>query len=229
MMGVPRTSPSYRSYVLPCIAALCVHALLAVFVTGGFAAQPSQLRSVPPVKIVRASLVELKAVQPQRKRVQKKPAPVAKKKPAPVAKPAEPAKKKIVPKPADPEADRAAERALLEQMLADEEAELAADRERDQVERYVATMSAAIISRWNRPPSARNNMEVLLSIRLVPTGDVVSVSIKRSSGNSALDRSAVLAVEKVERFDMLQGMPGSLFEKHFRTIDIAFRPEDLRL
>jgi len=114
-------------------------------------------------------------------------------------------------------------------MLADEEAELAADRERDQVEHYVAAMSAAIISRWNRPPSARNNMQVLLSIRLVPTGDVVSVSIKRSSGNAALDRSAVLAVEKVERFAMLQGMPGALFEKHFRTIDIAFRPEDLRL
>ena len=38
-----------------------------------------------------------------------------------------------------------------------------------------ATIQRAVINRWTRPPSARNGMVSVLSIQLVPTGEVVGV------------------------------------------------------
>ncbi|NNC55789.1 MAG: cell envelope integrity protein TolA, partial [Pseudomonadales bacterium] len=230
------------SYLLPLLAACVVHALLAFIIVGGFAAS-TERKLVSPHKVIQASLVQLKPKEQQRKPVAKI-APVAKKAPA--------AAKKATPKPAPKQreslkkkqqaakkaaAEAAAqrakaeqiERARMEELLAQEEADLAQAAEFEQVAAYVAAMRAEIASYWSRPPSARNYMEVLLSIRLLPNGDVLSVTVKKSSGNSALDRSAVHAVEKVGRFEMLRGMPGRMFERNFRNIDIIFRPEDLRL
>ena len=59
-------------------------------------------------------------------------------------------------------------------------------------------------------------------------GEVVSVQVLRSSGNSAFDRSAVNAVEKAGAFPELQQLPGREFEKTFRRFRLLFRPEDLR-
>ncbi|NND39921.1 MAG: cell envelope integrity protein TolA, partial [Pseudomonadales bacterium] len=230
----------WYSYVLPLLAACVVHLLLAFLMVGGFNANPER-QLVSPHKVIQASLVELKpkAKTAARKKPPLKKAPVAKDKPVPEKKAL--AKKPAVKKRAaskEKQRDAAAarqreaeqrERARMQALLAQEEAELAQAAEFEQVAAYVALMRAEIASRWSRPPSARNYMEVLLSIRLLPNGDVVSVAVKKSSGNIALDRSAVHAVEKVGRFDMLSGMPGRLFERNFRSIDIIFRPEDLRL
>jgi colicin import membrane protein len=71
-------------------------------------------------------------------------------------------------------------------------------------------------------------MEVLLALQLIPTGEVVSVTVVRSSGNTAFDRSAINAVEKAERFPELQNLPSREFEKTFRRFRLLFRPEDLR-
>jgi len=94
---------------------------------------------------------------------------------------------------------------------------------------YVALIAGVIESNWNRPPSARNNMEVVLAIQMVPTGEVVSVRVLKSSGNSAFDRSAENAVLKAERFPELQQLPSRIFEANFRRLRLKFRPEDLRL
>ncbi len=233
------TGGHWQSYVVPCLAAFFIHLLLAFFVMGGFAGSPEPKQRIKPQKVISASLVELKkvkpAVKPRQKIKPKKSAPIAQKKPVSVVKPKKAVTKEKLAAVKPPKkaplnsAPAVLERQLLDELLNDEDRQLAKDREQDEVARYVAAMSAEIIGRWNRPPSARNHMQVLLSIKLVPNGDVVSVNIKEGSGNAALDRSASLAVEKVGRFDMLQGMPRQLFEKHFRNIEIAFRPEDLRL
>lgn len=89
-----------------------------------------------------------------------------------------------------------------------------------------------IISNWNRPPSARRDMEAVLQVRLVPTGQVMGVSVIRSSGDPAFDQSAVNAVQQVGRFERLQELSRKdplLFERTFRTLTLTFRPEDLRL
>ena len=92
---------------------------------------------------------------------------------------------------------------------------------------YVAQIQREIVQNWSRPPSARNGMEVLLRVLLIPTGEVVDVKVKDSSGNDAFDRSAVLAVTKARRFvvptDSLR------FERDLREFTVLFRPDDLRL
>ncbi len=93
---------------------------------------------------------------------------------------------------------------------------------------YAALIRDTVTNYWSRPPSARNGMEALLAIQLVPTGEIVSVSVVRSSGSSAFDRSAINAVEKAASFPELQNLPAREFEKTFRRFQLLFRPEDLR-
>ena len=75
-------------------------------------------------------------------------------------------------------------------------------------------------------------MQVELQVRLVPTGQVMGVAVVRSSGDPAFDQSAVNAVQQVGRFDRLQELSRKdplLFEQNFRTLNLTFRPDDLRL
>ncbi len=93
---------------------------------------------------------------------------------------------------------------------------------------HANSIRRTIVSYWSRPPSARNGMECLLSIRLVPTGEVIDVSILRTSGDKAFDLSALNAVNKAGSFPELKDLPVIEFEKHFRQFRLLFRPEDLR-
>ena len=97
----------------------------------------------------------------------------------------------------------------------------------EQILAYIGQVQRDIVSRWSRPPSARNGMQAILRVRLVPTGEVIDVSVEQSSGNEAFDRSALLAVERSERFQVPSDP--NLFEKNFRSFTVLFRPEDLLL
>jgi TolA protein len=123
---------------------------------------------------------------------------------------------------------------LSQETLSDIESVLAAEQNSqtgsvgsvsDQV---AAVIKQAVIGRWTRPPSARNSMVAILEIALVPTGDVVGVTVLESSGNVAFDRSAVNAVEKVARFSEVKSLERAVFERDFRRFQLIFRPEDLR-
>lgn len=92
---------------------------------------------------------------------------------------------------------------------------------------YVAQIQREIVQQWSRPPSARNGMQAILRVRLIPTGEVIDVKVEESSGNDAFDRSAVLAVSKAERF--LVPADALRFERDFREFTVLFRPDDLRL
>lgn len=115
----------------------------------------------------------------------------------------------------------------------DSEDEFLADEQSAQLAQgYQSYIQQRIIANWNRPLSARRGMEAILSIQLVPTGQVVGVSVLKSSGNDAFDLSAQQAVKKVGRFDKLQQLSRqspAVFEQNFRQLQLVFRPEDLRL
>lgn len=115
----------------------------------------------------------------------------------------------------------------------DSEDEFLADEQSLQLAQgYQSYIQQRIIANWNRPLSARRGMEAILSIQLVPTGQVVGVSVLKSSGNEAFDLSAQQAVKKVGRFDKLQQLSRqspAVFEQNFRQFQLVFRPEDLRL
>ena len=78
---------------------------------------------------------------------------------------------------------------------------------------------------WSRPPSARNGMSAKLLVELIPTGEVVGVSVVESSGNTAFDRSAEQAVRRAGRFEV--PTDNAMFESHFRRFYFLFQPEDL--
>ena len=113
--------------------------------------------------------------------------------------------------------------------LADDEKSMQAVTDSETVMAYADAIQAAIELHWSRPPSARSGMEVVLRLQLIPTGEVVSVSVLKSSGNDAFDASAINAVHKAGRFPEVADAPAQVFERHLRNIQLVFSPEDLRL
>lgn len=117
----------------------------------------------------------------------------------------------------------------LDDALAREEEFLAERQSEATAQSYVDVIARRVEQNWSRPPSARVGMQVVLMIQLVPTGQVVDVTIAESSGNAAFDRSAEQAVKRVGRFTEVQNMPPEVFERHFRQLRLVFMPQDLRL
>lgn len=115
-----------------------------------------------------------------------------------------------------------------EQALAEERAAQLEQSYKTTAQSYMAAIAERIERNWNRPPSARNNMQCELLIKLVPTGRVINVDVIKSSGNEQFDRSAVQAVRRVEQFPEIQGMPSEVFERYYRELTLVFNPQDLR-
>jgi colicin import membrane protein len=244
--------------LLPAAATLALHGLLLLALAARWEWQPErtiEARTITP-KIIEAKLVTLDQLRPEPKakaeprpapkprsepkaqpRQQARPAP----KPAPAAQQAKPAETaprpepKPEPRPEPREEQRmsaeelaALARRELEAAVASEEEARVAVTAEEMAASYAALIQRTVIGYWSRPPSARNGMEALLSVQLVPTGEIVSVTVLRSSGNAAFDRSAVNAVEKAGSFPELSNLPTREFEKTFRRFRLLFRPEDLR-
>ena len=234
--------------VRPVVVSVLLHAIIIYLMTVNWAESESDVVRVKPApKVINARLVDISEFRPKPKpkpkpkaapKARTKPKPVAKAKPKPVVKPkAKPrpkpepvVKEPVKPDPRITEQELAAiARADLAKAVAEEEqlAEATATAE-EMAASYAALIQQTVVNYWSRPPSARNGMEALLAIQLIPTGEVVNVSVIKSSGNSAFDRSAINAVEKAGSFPELQKLPDSEFEKTFRRFRLLFRPEDLR-
>lgn len=93
---------------------------------------------------------------------------------------------------------------------------------------YEELIAERVRQNWSRPPSARNGMTTVLEIKMLPTGQVVGVSVAKSSGDAVFDRAAEQAVKRVDRFEEVKNIPPDIFEKYFRQFLFTFRPEDLR-
>jgi colicin import membrane protein len=244
--------------LLPAAATLALHGLLLLALAARWEWQPErtiEARTITP-KIIEAKLVTLDQLRPQpqakpepkpQPRQQPTPQPKAQPRPAPQpaksaqaapktdSKPAPRSEIKPEPKPEPRQEQRmsaeelaALTRRELEAAVASEEEARVAVTAEEMAASYAALIQRTVIGYWSRPPSARNGMEALLSVQLVPTGEIVSVTVLRSSGNAAFDRSAVNAVEKAGSFPELSNLPTREFEKTFRRFRLLFRPEDLR-
>jgi TonB family protein len=193
-------------------------------------------RKPPPAPAVKAEPPKTiqRKVQPRQAVPAKSSASASQKAPpktAPAPKP------KPVPKPLAPSsATRSSQdEARVQQQhemllaLAEEESLMAAEEDEILTASYAALIKQRVEISWSRPPSARKSMQVVLSIRMIPTGEVVGVEVVQGSGNAAFDRAAIAAVERAERFPELSQMPGRVFEAYFRTFTLVFKPEDLLL
>ena len=220
---------------LPAIVTVALHGLLVLMLLFRWNSPAQVVAAAPAVQPIQANLVQAETLQPKPK---PKPKPEVEAKPVPPPEPTPVTKAKPEPAPAEESPPTPAPTLDAEQlaMLTREELKKLTDNEvgaagaeapnlRDMV---AAAIRAAVINRWTRPPSARNGMLSVLAIQLVPTGEVVGVSVLQSSGNSAFDRSAMNAVERAGRFPEVAQLEDRIFEANFRRFQLIFKPEDLR-
>jgi TonB family protein len=226
---------------IPALVAVLVHLLFVFALEGGWTTASPSITAQP--QVVQASLVSLSKPKPKPKPTPKpKPKPKAVE-PRPEPKPEPTPAPKVEAPPPQPVVEQleSAPEVSQEERLAELQRELMAgfedlpdadeqlpNEEVDEVQQVAGLMQARITQNWRRPPSARNGMEVLLIISLVPTGEVVGISVSSSSGSTAFDRSAIAAVERVTRFPEVTVLSISDFERYFRRFPLRFKPEDLR-
>ena len=90
---------------------------------------------------------------------------------------------------------------------------------------FSSVIRAQIMSNWREPKSSKVGLKTEFIISLVPTGEVIDVSLTKSSGDKAFDQSALLAINKVNRFYDLE-MPRKLFDENFRKFTVVFSPKE---
>lgn len=169
------------------------------------------------------------------------PKPEAKPKPPPpkpVAKPEPKPKPKPKPKPAAPPKDDEF-RKQLQAQLAREEAEISAQRQDAELRQLLAADAASerskALASWVDkirarirgnivlPPAINGNPEARFEIVLLPTGEVLNVNMKKSSGHAALDDAIDRAIRKSS--PLPKPDDARVFE---RRLEITYRPFDSR-
>ena len=218
--------------VLPALLALVFHGLALVTFLWAAARDNREFQFEDPMTIT-AELIVMEArpkpAPPQPKAMPKsapaKPLPI---KPEPEQEPPPPPEPEPEPEPPDPE-PAFDENLLLDEALdlaiADEAAELDASDLDEVAMSYHMGIYQRIVNNWSRPVSARNGMRADLLVHLVPTGEVSNVTLVRSSGDTAFDRSAEMAVRRASRFEVPSDR--EMFETYFRALPVTFSPQDL--
>jgi colicin import membrane protein len=95
------------------------------------------------------------------------------------------------------------------------------------VNQYSAIIQTQIYQCWNTPALARNGMVAQMEIRMVPTGEIVSSVITRSSGNDTFDRSVEQAAQCVDRIPEMMDLPSAVFDSNFRVFTMTLDFDDV--
>jgi colicin import membrane protein len=224
---------------VPTLLTIALHAGVALVLLLRWSGPAEVVAAVPTLQPVQATLVQAESLKPKptpkksQAAPKPKPKPKPKTDPEPVVQPQpNPVPEQLPPPKAENNPLDAQQLAMLTRQELDSLVDGAPGEEAAQSasmrDIVAAGIQAAVVNRWTRPPSARNGMVAVLSIQLVPTGEVVGVGVLESSGNSAFDRSAMTAVERVARFPEVAKLDNRLFESSFRRFQLVFKPEDLR-
>lgn len=120
---------------------------------------------------------------------------------------------------AEQERRQAAEAAAAQQN-AENQARIAGE-----VDKYKALIVNAIGRHWILPENVDSSMSSQFRIRLAPDGNVLEVTLTRSSGDALLDRSAQNAIQKASPLPV--PTDADTFNM-FRDISLTVRPEQVR-
>jgi len=191
---------------------------------------PPPVVAKPEPVLPKPDIVEKKAPPPKPiPKVEPKPAP----KPVPV-KPVAKAEPKPAPK-AEPVRPRVDESKRFQEELRREQAALAVDRERqhmnEQLARDAASARNKMMADWMGkvaakirgnvvlPPDIKGNPEAVFDVVQLPTGEVLQVKLRKSSGHKALDDAierAILKASPLPKPDKAEPPP--------RTFELKYRP-----
>lgn len=129
-------------------------------------------------------------------------------------------------------AEEAKQAAALAELLAEQtryQREQADRQTQEEIGRLHDLITDLISSNWIRPAGTRNGMEVELVVEFLADGRITNVRINKSSGYAAYDNSAVAAIRSVGRVREIQNLEHAVYERSFRQLRMAFKPEDLGL
>lgn len=191
--------------------------------------EPPKPKPEPEPEVKKPEIVE-KVVPPK-----PKPEPKPKPKPEPKA--------EVKPKPVPPKDDEfqkrmAREQLALEQRQLDEERRrMDAERRKADAERlareqaagarnkalndYIGRIRAKVRQNWILPQELQGDPEAIFNVVQLPTGEVISVKLAKSSGNAAYDAAVERAILKSSPLPLPE--PRSLFS---RELKLTFRPRD---
>ena len=115
-----------------------------------------------------------------------------------------------------------------EQLLRDQEKERIQAQSDDSEVTYYSDLIVFRMSQfWSRPPSATNDMDMLIEVRLSPFGALLGYKIIKGSGDDAFDQSVVQAVRLATPITELEALNRRIFEKSFRRFKFKFKAGDL--
>jgi colicin import membrane protein len=130
-----------------------------------------------------------------------------------------------VKRKAEEEQKRIEREAALQAQLAEEQRQQeAAQRSQDQqlLQQTVNGIYRRVVGNFNLS-GLQPGLQCVLTIRLIPGGDVVNVTIERSSGNDIFDRRAITAVQKATPLPVPQD--ALTFERlGLRQFNLVFKP-----
>lgn len=224
--------------------AIAVHLLLAGFLFYGVRWQ-TKATDVVEVELVRAvpepAAVVTPAAVPPAPTVEPPPAPEPKAEPAPPPpkpdiaikekpKPKQPPKPEPAPRidPFKEQLKREAEQ-LTQRKQADSAAQEFAQKQAAQASAarskamadYLGRIRGKIRGNIVVPPEIKGNPEAVFDVTQLPSGEIVTVRLKRSSGHAALDAAIERAILKSNPLPKPQ--PADLFE---RSLELRFKPLD---
>ncbi len=221
--------------------AVAVHLLLAAFLFYGVRWQTKATDAVE-VELVRAEPPAPAAVPPAPTPEPPPPAPVPEPAPAPPPpkpdiaikekeKPKLPPKVTPTPPRVDPfqeqlrrEAERLTQRKQAEnaaQELAQLKASQAAAARNKAVADYLGRIRGKIRGNIVLPPEIKGNPEAVFEVTQLPGGEVISVKLKKSSGNTALDAAVERAILKSSPLPKPE--QSDVFD---RLLNIPYRPRE---
>ncbi len=119
---------------------------------------------------------------------------------------------------------REEEERIRQEQIAAENARLEQERQAlasRTIDKYTALIRTKVQNNWLQPTGSRKELRCEVSIRLLPSGDVVGVQIVSSSGDPIFDRSVEVAVQKASPLPV----PGDgfIFDQ-MREITFIFDP-----
>ena len=112
-----------------------------------------------------------------------------------------------------------AQRADMERVLRESEARAAAARSAAQLDAYQAAIRAKVRGNLLPPPGLQGNPEAIFMVDQLPSGEVLSVRLRRSSGIPALDEAIERAILRSSPLPLPENR--ALFQ---RTLELKFRP-----
>lgn len=193
--------------------------------------EPEPAPAPPPTPEPKPSPTPKPEAKPEPKKPEPAPKPEPKPTPTPTPKPAEPDPELVKERERLERAAQARQQAIAQALRSEADAmaqQAAADaRARQlasQINQFTLAINQKIKNEWKRPINVDGKLETVMTITVLPGGEVRSVLIRQSSGNAAFDASAEEAVRRASPLPV--PADAALFNEFFRVISLKFKPEE---